>query len=250
MPIANNKDMLLRRVGQCIGVFSALAFLLIVADDHVLAQQSSNYKFDETSLGTSSLIESSSANFQGRTGAGDLGVGNAASSNFQVEAGSQTSPDPVLAFAIEDSSGDFGNFSATEATVATTSFSVTNYTSYGYVVQVEGTPPTNGTHVIDALTTTSTPTTGTEQFGLNLVANTIPSSVGANPNNGDFGFGEAANNYDVTNQFRFVSGDIIAQAPKSSGKTIYTISYLVNVEALTPGGQYRSNQTVIVTGTY
>ena len=95
---------------------------------------------------------------------------------------------------------------------------------------------------------------GTEQFGINLVANTVPSSLGANPNNGtppdDFGFGEAAPNYDTPNSYRFVSGDTVAFAPKESGETEYTISYLANVAALTPGGIYKTNQTLIVTGTY
>lgn len=91
---------------------------------------------------------------------------------------------------------------------------------------------------------------GTEQFGINLVANTSPASFGANPNNGDFGFGSVAENYNVANQFRYVSGDTIAKAEKSSGETTYTISYLVNVTGLTPGGSYASNQTLVVTGTY
>lgn len=249
MAIENNKDMLLRRVGQAIGVLSALTFLLVVADK-AAAQQSTNYRFDESSIGTSSLIDSSSTNFQSRSGAGDLGVGNAASENYQVEAGSQTDPDPVLAFSLDDADGEFGAFSATSATTATTTFSVTNYTSYGYVVQIEGTPPANGSHVIDALPTNTASQVGVEQFGINMVANTLPSSVGANPDNGDFGFGEADEDYDTVNQYRYVSGEIIARAPKSSGKTVYTISYLINVEPLTPGGQYRSNQTVVVTGTY
>ena len=242
--------MLLRRVGQAIGVLSAFTFLLLLADQQAMALQSNNYRFDETSVGTSSLIDSSSNSFQVRTGAGDLGVGNAASSNYQIEAGSQTDPDPVLSFSIDDANADFGSFSATSSTVSTSTFSVTNYTSYGYVVQVEGSAPTNGSHVIDAMATTGASQVGVNQFGLNLVANTLPSSVGANPDNGDFGFGEADANYNTTNQYRFVSGEIIARAPKSSGKTVYTISYLVNVEPLTPGGQYRSDQTLIVTGTY
>lgn len=91
---------------------------------------------------------------------------------------------------------------------------------------------------------------GTSQFGINLVANTLPISIGANPDNGSFGFGLASTNYNTPNQYRYISGETIAQAPKSSGVTVYTITYLVNVPALTPGGQYISDQTLIVTGTY
>jgi hypothetical protein len=100
------------------------------------------------------------------------------------------------------------------------------------------------------MTSSGSPQVGIEQFGINLVANTIPSSVGANPDHGDFGVGSAALNYDSPNIFRYVSGETIASSPKTSGLTRYTISYLVNVESLTPGGQYKTNQTIIVTGTF
>ena len=72
----------------------------------------------------------------------------------------------------------------------------------------------------------------------------------ANPDHGQFGFGSAATNYDTPNFYRYVDGATIASAPKSSGVTIYTLTYLVNVGSLTPGGIYSSNQTLIVIGTY
>lgn len=212
--------------------------------------QSPNYRFDESTVGSGGLIQSNSANFQASNASGDLTIGNSASQNFQVESGSKTTNDPTLAFAINRADANFGSFSATNPTVATATFSVANYTAYGYVVQIVGSPPTNGTHVIDPLPTAATSQTGIEQFGVNLVANTLPVSVGANPNNGQFGFGEAAPNYNTSNSYRYVSGDTIAKAPKSSGLTTYTLSYLVNVGSLTPGGQYTSDQTLIVTGTY
>lgn len=230
---------------------SASVALLLVIPITASALQSDNFIFDETSVGAGGLVQSSSANFQGNGSTlGDIAIGNAASENFQIETGSQTTADPTLTFAVENFDADFGSFSATNGTVATASFSVINYTSYGYVVQVAGESPRNGDHEIDAMSETGDPIPGTEQFGLNLVANTIPESVGQNPQSDEFGFGEASPNYDEANRFRFVSGETIAFAPKSSGKTTYTISYLVNVGSLTPGGKYTSNQTLIVTGTY
>lgn len=240
----------LGKFARALGVVVLLMISVFFLDTNVQALQSTNYRFDETAIGTNTLLESSSTNFTVNSAIGDLGVGNAASANYQIEAGTQTDPDPVLSFAVEDSEAEFGAFSSTATATATTSFSITNYTSYGYVVHIEGTAPTNGAHTIDPLPTADAPQAGVEQFGINLVANTVPTSVGVNPDNGDFGFGLAALNYDVPNEFRFVNGDVIATAPKSSGKTLYTISYIVNVEALTPGGQYDSRQTIIVTGTY
>lgn len=212
--------------------------------------QSSNYRFDESSIGVSSLIESSSANYRGQSGAGDTAAGNTASPNFQAETGSRTSPDPNLTFSIDSSNANFGSFSPSLASTATATFSVINYTSYGYVVQLAGTPIKYGSHTIAAMGSNAASQPGTEQFGVNLVANTSPQSYGANPNNGGFGFGSVAPNYATPNQFRFVSGETVAQAVKSSGKTSYTLSYLVNVSSLTPGGVYAGNQTLIVTGTY
>lgn len=212
--------------------------------------QSTNFRLDESTVGAGGLVQSSSGNFQSNTSISDLAIGNAASSNYQIEDGSKTTHDPTLTFRILNASPTFGNFSATSSAVATTTFSVSNYTSYGYVVQILGNAPTNGPQTIPALASSTSPQTGVEQFGINLVANTSPSVFGANPNNGQFGFGEVAPNYGVANKFRFVSGETIALAPKTSGETIYTMSYMVNVSPLTPGGQYRTNQTLVVTGTY
>ncbi|MGH7197055.1 MAG: hypothetical protein ACREGJ_04825 [Candidatus Saccharimonadales bacterium] len=235
------------RVGLFLILTSCVAFVTV---PYVHSLQSPNYKFDESAIGTGGLIQSSSANFQADSAIGGLAIGNAASANFQVEAGSKTTNDPALSFGITNANIDLGSFTSSGATVTTATFLVSNYTSYGYVVQILGDPPKNGNHTIDAMATTSPSQAGIDQFGINLVANTLPLSVGANPDNGDSGFGEAAPNYGTSNEYRYVSGETIARAPKSSGVTNYTISYLVNVETLTPGGKFTANQTLIVTGTY
>lgn len=216
---------------------------------------SSSYRFDETSIGVSSnLLESGSSSFRAYTGAGDTAAGRSSSTSFQSEAGSDTSNDPNLTVNVTSSAVNFGSFSPTTASTAIATFSVTNYTSYGYVVQLTGTAPTYGSHEIDTMAATAVSQPGIEQFGVNLVANTSPSSFGANPFNGtipnNFGFGEATPNYGTTNQFRYVPGESVAQAPKSSGRTDYTMSYIINVTSITPGGAYKSDQTIIVTGTY
>ena len=234
--------------GVSLGVASLLSVSVLVvsvAD----ALQSPNYQFDESSIGVGGFGQASSTNYKAEQDVGALAVGNSASSNFQVENGTKTTHDPTLSFALTSSAANFGSFTASAPTTTTATFSVSNYTSYGYVVQLVGTPPQNGAHTISPLTTATASQAGTDQFGVNLVANTTP-IVGANPDNGQFGFGVAATNYNTPNMYRFVSGETIASAPKSSGITNYTLSYLVNVQSLTPGGKYTSNQTLIVTGTY
>ena len=212
--------------------------------------QSPNFEIYESVVGTSDLNDSSSTSYQSSSATGYFAIGNSASSNYQIDQGTKTTPYPTLSVSVNSASVPFGNFSSTAPTVSTTTFSVLNYTSYGYVVQIVGDPPKNGDYTIAAMSETGSSQIGTDQFGINLVANTSPSSFGAGPNNGQFGFGEIAPNYATTNQFRYVSGETIALAPKSSGKTDYTISYLVNVTGTTPGGIYKCSQTLIATGTY
>ena len=225
------------------------------------ASQSSNYKFIEPSLGGTGLLQSQSANYQATgAAAGILGAGNSASSNYQINAGNITTNDPALTFAITSPNATFSDFSASQAATATSTFKVINYTSYGYVVQIVGNPPKYGTHILAAMGTSSPEVSqaGKEQFGVNVVANTSPVSFGANPScspdNSFCPFASLVNlipsGYKTANDYRYIDGETIASAPKSSGEIDYTISYLVNVSSVTPAGQYNSSQTLICTGTY
>ncbi len=200
--------------------------------------------------GGGNLSSSSSTLRSGGESVGDIGVGDSFSATLGTQNGYTTTPDPTLSVTVVDSQIDFGTFSTTEATVTTSRFIVSNYTSYGYAVQVIGKPPTNGSHTIDPMTTRDASQVGIEQFGINVVSNTSPVPVGADPDNGISGHGTAAGDYATANNYKFVEGETIATAPKTSGATIYTISYLVNVSSLTPGGQYEGGSSVIVTGLY
>ena len=228
-------------------LFLSLYFFMLSAS----AAQSTHYQLIEPSLGGTGLLNSSSPNYQAQESGGVIGVGTSADSAAQVQAGHETTSDPALSFSVINGSVNFGNFSPTATAVTTSTFSITNYTSYGYVVQVFGTPPTNSQgYKIKPMAANGSSTVGVEQYGINLVANTQPSSFGANPNYGQFGNGSIANNYNTANSYRFDSGDEIAYAGKSSGQTIYTISYIVNVSPITPGGQYVATQNIVCTGTY
>lgn len=245
--------MVVNRVQLAISVAILALFTIGSATTSAQEPQSTNYRFDETSIGTGGFNESSSANFNARVGIGDLVVGRSESSSYNIEQGSRTDADPFLKVTVTDASAEFGYFSPSTPATATATFEVVNYTSYGYAVQIIGDPPTFNGNSIAPLTSNAVSAPGSEQFGLNLVANTSP-SVGTNPDNGtapnDFGYGQAATNYNTANSFRYVEGETVALAPKSSGKTIYTISYLVNVGSRTAAGQYTAQQSVVVTGTY
>lgn len=246
--------------------FSVAAFCLLMSDP-LLTQaeeplQSQNYRFEESVLGGGGLVQSSSDNYQiqssfGETVAGSNNGPAPGSPGYQVQPGNTTTRDPTLSVAINTPNASFGAFSSSEGgtATATSTFEVSNYTSYGYAVQIVGTPPKYGNKELPGIEPVAPDVSeasqhGVEQFGINLVANTEPRSFGANPDHGQFGFGNAAANYATPNRYRFVSGETIAVGPKSSGVTKYTISYIANVAALTPGGQYVSNQTLICTGTF
>lgn len=235
--------------GICAGVIALCGGMLAVAyADSSL--QSPHYQLDESALGGGGLIQSNSANYQSAESISDAAVGNTASGNYQLETGHTTTGDPALSFAIVNPDAGFTDFSPTATATATAQFQVSDYTSYGYIVQILGTPPTYRGHTIAPMTTTGPPQAGTEQFGINLVRNTSPKSFGADPDHGQFGFGSPTADYATANNYRYVDGEAIASAPKSSGVTTYTISYIVNVTSVTPGGSYSSNQQLVCTGTY
>lgn len=236
----------------CSGLFVGIAY----ADDST----SAHYQFIDSDVGGGGLGTSSSPDYQSVLSTADnaasSGSGDSSSTNYTVAAGSQTPHDPTLSVGITNGSATFNNeFSTTSTATATAQFEVEDYTSYGYIVQIVGNTPTNGSHSLAAMSNghggPTTSSQGTEQFGINLVQNTTP-NVGSAPNYGQFGLTSAVPepNYNTANNFYYYNGDTIVSSPKSSGQITYTISYMVNVGQLTPGGQYSSNQSVICTATY
>lgn len=235
---------------------------------------STNYKVVESEVGSAGSLNGSSTNFQfdpsvsdGGSTLGESAGGKAASTNFQSNAGFNTSGQPGLTAIVSTSSVNFGVLTSGTSSTATASFSVINYTSYGYVVTISGTPPTYMSHPLTALVTDTAPNGSTEQFGINLRANTSPASFGTDPvqvpsGPPTFGYGVAGDGslggttygvdrpYTVPNNFRFGAGEVIASAPKSTGQTSYTISFQASISPTTPGGHYQSNLAIVVTGTY
>ncbi len=180
-----------KRVKRGISAFFIVISLLVFQSPNLYAAQSAHYILNESTIGAGGLMQSSSASYIGQDSIGSLGVGQAASTNFQVQAGATTTSDPALAVSV-NGTVNFTTFSAATPATATTTFTVLNYTTYGYVAQIVGNPPSSGPTTLSAMSTTGPSAAGTSQFGINLVANTSPISIGANPNNGQFGFGTSA----------------------------------------------------------
>ena len=228
-----------------------LAFLPATA----IAQSSStNYKIEESFFGIGGELDPNSPNYQARQSAGETTVGNTTSSNYQAQAGFNTTDQPMLEFEVSNTDVDLGTLSASSTATATATFHVRTYLSDGYVVTAVGDPPANESgDQIAPLAAPTASSAGTEQFGINLVANTSPATFGADPEqspDGSFSFGDAASGYDTANVYKYVQGDIIAESASSSGKTIYTVSYIFNIAALTEAGEYTTDQTFVATSTY
>lgn len=225
--------------------------------------------------GASSNYSLNPATDDGGSSLGEAAVGNSASSNYQTNSGFDTTAQPGLMMSINTASIDFGVLSTAVATTKTASFSVRDYTSSGYIVQAIGSTPSYSGHNLTAITTAMcgnaygcTSTAGSEQFGINLVADRSP--VDPVPGSSDpvcqatgFCYGVAGDGttgtYGSTRPYtvgglsaayRYVPGETIASGPQSSGETDYTITFLANISTRTPSGVYSGNMTLVATGTY
>lgn len=231
----------------------ATSLILYGVTTTVFAQslQSPSYRIDESFIGPGGSVYSSSPNYQESSTAGDIGVGESTSSSYQTVAGFNTTNDPRLSMIVNTPSINFGGLSTAATTTATSSFSVLNYTSYGYSVFTVGTPPTMGGHTLASMSGSGS-SIGTEQFGINLVDNSTP-NIGSNPvqvPSSSFSFGTAASGYNSADTFKYGNGEEIAHSTKTSGETDYTISYVINISTTTPGGSYTGSQVLVVIGTY
>lgn len=175
-----------------------------------------------------------------------IDIGNVATST----AGQVTvtaSVDETLAFTLASSTVALSTLSTSTPASGTSTMSASTNAATGYNVTVNGTTLTSGTNTITALGSPTASTAGTKQFGLNLVANTTP-TVGTNVTG--TGSGIAATGYGTTNNFKFVSGDIVASAAVPTNNNAYTISYLANIDTITNPGAYSTVLTYVATANF
>jgi hypothetical protein len=214
---------------------------------------SPNYGIDGGFFGSGGQLNASSANYQSKLSAGETTVGNAGSANFQANTGFNTTDTPFLEFSVTAANTNLGVLTTGTTGHTSGTFSIRTYLSSGYIIQTASDPPKNSAHILAPLTTPSTSSPGTEQFGINLVHNTTPASFGADPvqvPDTSFSFGTVASGYNTTNLYKYVKNDTVATSAQSSGTTDYTVSYIYNVSSITPGGTYSFNHVLVATATY
>ena len=213
---------------------------------------SSSYKVTDTQFGSSSTLENCSGSYCAKTSLGDIASGNASGSANTAFFGSVSGSNPLLEVIVGGGSTNLGNLDTTTTATMTMTVQIRNYLSSGYILQIVGTPPKYGNHVINALSTPTASHPGTEQFGINAVANTSP-SVGNNPAqvpSGQTSFGVVNGDYNTPNLFKYSSGDIVAHSSSSSGRTDYTVSMIMNISNITPAGKYSGDYSAVVVPVY
>lgn len=117
----------------------------------------------------------------------------------------------------------------------------------GYSITMNGTTLTSGGNTVTALATPTASSQGSEQFGVNLRANTTP-SVGSNPDGS--GTGAPTTDYNTVNSFKFVTADSIASNAGADLFRRFTLSYIANITTATEPGTYSSVLTYICTATF
>lgn len=234
---------------------AAIAILSGIQSAYAVSPTSSSahYQVSDTQFGSSSTSQTCSSQYCATAGVGgSTAGGGSASASYGANFGPITSSDPLLEVIVDPGQSDLGNFDSSHASTKIMKVKVRNYLSSGYIIQITGTPPHTYSHTIGGLSSPTSSQPGTEQFGINAVANTTP-NVGADPvqvPSGTFSFGEAATGYDTANKFQYKSGDTVARSTKASGETDFTITMLVNVSNTTPAGQYSGDFSAVVIPSY
>lgn len=144
---------------------------------------------------------------------------------------------------------NFGDFSPISTSDGVSQMQATTNAGAGYNITVTGTTLESGANSITALSSQTASAVGSAQFGLNLRANTTP-TVGADPSTGSGAVGTYTANYGTPNQYRFVSGDTVAQASVPTNANTFTTSYVVNIPGLQAAGVYTTTMTYICTANF
>jgi hypothetical protein len=158
-------------------------------------------------------------------------------------------------------------FSPTDTATATSQMAASTNAAQGYVITVNGPTLTSGSATIPGWTAATSAGTnrGASRWGLNLKANTATTStvpVGAeitSASNGTDLKGQALTGYNTVDQFKFVTGDAVANSAYDGASNttlgptnsqVYTASYAVNVAGNQLAGTYVSTLTYICTPTF
>lgn len=230
----------------------AVAVLCGAPAVHAVTSTSPHYQMTESQFGSSTADESCAGNLCARASIGDPAAGVTKSPATTATFGSVTPDEPTLDVIVEAGESHLGYLETDSTATSTSSIKVRSYLSNGYMLQIIGSPPKIDGHTLNAPAAPTASRPGTEQFGINLAANTTP-NIGASPAqvpSDQTSFGTVEPAYRTPNLFKFNSGDVVARSDKESGQTDYTISMIINVSPNTPAGRYSSDFSAVVIPVY
>lgn len=138
---------------------------------------------------------------------------------------------------------EFGDLSISATRTGTSQFLVGTNAPNGYSVTTNGPTMTSGTDQIPPIAGPSASQVGFSQFGINLRANLSP-PVGAEPVGG---VSTVAPNYNVASNYRYGDGEIVAGATGPTEISLFTVSYIININSTQPAGIYNTTLTYVCT---
>jgi hypothetical protein len=141
-----------------------------------------------------------------------------------------------------------GELAADSTLIAYSQMAVGTNATGGFAITANGSSMSAGTKVIDPISTPTPSQQGTNQFGINLVENNDP-AVGSDPV-GPFANAVASADYGIPNQYKYVSGDVVAYSPNVSLMKKFTVSYIVNSSPSLKAGVYTTTMTYIASGRF
>ena len=143
---------------------------------------------------------------------------------------------------------DMGELTDDQTLVARSQMAVGTNATGGFAITVYGTPPAAGTSVIDAPTTPTASQPGTNQFGINLVQNTLP-AIGSDPE-GAWVNALPTSDYSQPNKYKYTPGDVVASSPNVSLMKKFTVSYILNASPKLRAGVYTTTISYVASGQF
>jgi hypothetical protein len=157
------------------------------------------------------------------------------------------SVDEAVTFTLASATVALGTLTTSTTGSGTSTMSASTNAGTGYAITYSGATLTSGANTVTGLSSATASTVNTSQFGINLVANTVP-TVGSLLS----GTGTATiqTGYATTNQYKFLSGDTIITATGPTNSNTFTTSYIANVSGATAAGSYSTILTYVATAKY
>ena len=143
---------------------------------------------------------------------------------------------------------DMGELTSTNTVTAQSQMAVGTNASGGFAITANGDPPSAGTASIDEMDTPGPSRPGTNQFGINLVANTSP-AIGVDPE-GPFANAIPSPDYGTADVYKYKSGDLVAYSPNVSLMRKFTVSYILNASPSLKPGVYSTTITFVASGRF